>query len=170
MEYYCLKCKKRTPNAFPPTLKHTRNNRVIGLTECDICKKKKSFFVKGQENQKKNKTGKGVLNTIINALPFELHLPGYQYCGPGTKLEKRLARGEPGINKLDKACKTHDIAYSQYIDLEHRHAADKILSEEANKVKNESDRNWKEKLAAATVKKAMDAKVKLGLGIDQKNI
>ena len=39
----------------------------------------------------KNKShyqGKGLLNRIINKLPFELHLTGYQYCGPGTKLEE----------------------------------------------------------------------------------
>lgn len=57
--------------------------------------------------------GKGFVNNLINKLPIELHLPGYQYCGPGTNLKKRLARGDPGINELDKACKEHDIAYSQ---------------------------------------------------------
>jgi len=30
------------------------------------------------------------------------HWPGYQYLGPGTHLKKRLARGDPGINRLDK--------------------------------------------------------------------
>ncbi|WP_221935836.1 hypothetical protein, partial [Klebsiella pneumoniae] len=58
-----------------------------------------------------------VVNTAIDALPLELHLPGgYQYCGPGTKLKHRLARGDTGINKLDEACKEHDIAYSKYSD------------------------------------------------------
>ena len=37
-----------------------------------------------------------------------MHLPGYQYCGPFTKLEKRLKRGDPGINKDDKAFKKYD--------------------------------------------------------------
>ena len=57
------------------------------------------------------KTGKGFLNTAINKLPFEVHVPGYQFCGPGTNLKKRLARGDKGINPLDSACRTHDIAY-----------------------------------------------------------
>ena len=26
-----------------------------------------------------------------------MHIPGYQYCVPGTKLTKRLACGDPGI-------------------------------------------------------------------------
>lgn len=57
------------------------------------------------------KKGAGILNTLINKLPIELHLPGYRFCGPGTKLRKRLARGDTGINPLDEACKIHDIAY-----------------------------------------------------------
>jgi len=32
--------------------------------------------------------------------------------GPGTKLKKRLARGDPGINRLDRLAKQHDIDYS----------------------------------------------------------
>ena len=33
-------------------------------------------------------------NTILNNLPFELHAPGYCNLGPGTKIGKRLARGD----------------------------------------------------------------------------
>ena len=35
-----------------------------------------------------------------------MHLPGYQYCGPFTKLKKRLERGGILIIRVDKACKT----------------------------------------------------------------
>lgn len=42
--------------------------------------------------------GKDLLNTLINRLTFEAHIPGYKFCGLGTKLEKGLARGE--INKF----------------------------------------------------------------------
>jgi len=44
---------------------------------------------------------------------FEAHIPGYNFCGPGTKLQKRLERGDQEINPLDEACKVYDIAYSQ---------------------------------------------------------
>ncbi|EGI58682.1 hypothetical protein G5I_13200 [Acromyrmex echinatior] len=74
-----------------------------------------------------------VLNRAINALPFELHIPGYQFCGPGTRLTKRLARGEAGINPLDAACREHDIAYSRSNDLTDRYAVDKVLVEKARK-------------------------------------
>ena len=42
-----------------------------------------------------------------------MHIHGYQYYGPSIKLTKRLARGDPRINPFDKACKKHDIVYSQ---------------------------------------------------------
>jgi len=31
---------------------------------------------------------RGLLNRVIDVLLFELHIPGYQFCGPGTHLEK----------------------------------------------------------------------------------
>lgn len=34
-----------------------------------------------------------------------------QYMGPGTKVEKRIERGDPGINDLDKMAKQHDLSY-----------------------------------------------------------
>ncbi|KAJ8964117.1 hypothetical protein NQ314_005113 [Rhamnusium bicolor] len=52
------------------------------------------------------KKGRGLLNTLINKLPVELHIPGYRFCGPGTKLQKRLDRGDQGNNLLDEACKS----------------------------------------------------------------
>ena len=58
-----------------------------------------------------------LINRAVDALPVELHLPGYRFCGPGTKLKERLARGERGINELDEACREHDIAYARYKDL-----------------------------------------------------
>ncbi|KYQ47056.1 hypothetical protein ALC60_13931 [Trachymyrmex zeteki] len=41
-------------------------------------------------------SSRGLLNRVINALPFELYIPEYQFCGPGTRLEKRrdLTLGE----------------------------------------------------------------------------
>ena len=56
-------------------------------------------------NIRKRRRGFGIVNTLINKLPFELHVPGYNYCGPGTKLEKRLKRGDKGINPLDELAK-----------------------------------------------------------------
>ena len=112
--------------------------------------------------------GCGLLNNAINALPFELHIPGYQFCGPGTHLEKRLARGDRGINPLDAACCEHDIAYSQSKDLAKRHVADDILAAKARKRITAKDSTLGEKAAAATVWAAMKAKTKIGISLKTK--
>ena len=109
-----------------------------------------------------------VINKSIDLLPVELHIPGYQYCGPGTKLAKRLQRGDPGINKLDAACKQHDIAYSKYSDSTNRARADKDLAERAwERVKSE-DASLAEKAAAWAVTNIMKAKSKFGGGVKKK--
>jgi hypothetical protein len=126
----------------------------------------KAKAVNRKQTTKKRRCGKGLLNKIINSLPVELHLPGYQYCGPGTKLAKRLARGDPGINPLDAACKEHDIAYSKDREnLEARNAADKVLAERAWQRVFAKDANLGEKAAAWAVTNAMKAKMKFGMGI-----
>ena len=55
---------------------------------------------------------------------IEFHWPGYQYLGPGTKLKKRLARGDPGINRLDKIAKQHDMDYDKAKNLRDKWKAD----------------------------------------------
>lgn len=109
--------------------------------------------------------GSGVLNALIDRLPFEIHIPGgYQYCGPGTKLKKRLERGDPGINPLDAACREHDVAYSRSKDLKSRHEADAVLEERAWQRVKSRDARLGEKAAAWAVTGAMKAKRKLGMG------
>ena len=43
---------------------------------------------------------------------IEFHPPGYQFLRPGTHLEKRLKRGDKGINRLDRIVRQRDIDYS----------------------------------------------------------
>lgn len=117
---------------------------------------------------KLHKVGCGLINSIIDKLPFEAHLPGYQYCGPGTKLTKRLARGDPGINGLDAACKVHDIAYSTHKGGKERTEADRILSSAAWKRATSSDAGVGERTAALAVTAAMKGKIglsKIGNGL-----
>lgn len=109
------------------------------------------------------------MNSLINNLPVELHLPGYQYCGPGTKLAKRIARGDPGINPLDAACKEHDIAYSKTRENpEARKIADAVLAEQAWKRVFAQDASFGEKAAAYGVTNIMKAKKKFGMGMRKK--
>lgn len=104
------------------------------------------------------------LNRTINSLPVELHIPGYQFCGPGTKLKKRLARGDQGVNDLDRACREHDIAYSKDKEVADRNRADLRLADKAWERATASDSTAGERLAAWGVTNAMKAKVKLGMG------
>lgn len=39
----------------------------------------------------------------------EIHLPGLNYCGPGTNVTKRVRNGVKPINRLDNACYQHDL-------------------------------------------------------------
>lgn len=54
--------------------------------------------------------------------------------GPETKLKKRLARGEPGINRLDKIAKRHDIACGKAKNLQGKWKADAVMIEAINKL------------------------------------
>lgn len=112
--------------------------------------------------------GEGLLDKTINFLPFEVHLPEYQYCGPGTKLQKRLDRGDKGINLLDAACKNHDIAYSKTKDLNIRHQADKVLENRAWERVLSKDSSLAEKSFAYLVTNAMKTKTKFGMGVEKK--
>lgn len=112
--------------------------------------------------------GCGLINKFINKLPIELHIPSYNYCGPGTKLDKRLARGDKGINPLDEACKKHDIAYNTFTDVKNRNKADELLAREAIQRLKSSNAALGEKIAALGVAGVMTAKTKLGMGIRSK--
>ena len=48
----------------------------------------------------------------------EWHWPGYQYMGPGIHLNKRLARGDPGINRYRSHCQTARYRVRASQDLE----------------------------------------------------
>lgn len=108
--------------------------------------------------------GKGLVNTLINNLPFELHIPGYQFCGPGTRLQERLARGERGVNELDNACMHHDIAYTSN-NSKDRRKADILLMNMAKQRMRSKNAGRGEKLASWAVNKVMKSKVKVGAGV-----
>jgi hypothetical protein len=117
------------------------------------------------------KSGSSVFNTLIyrlNNVMTELHIPGYNYCGPFTKLVKRLARGDETVNKLDYGCNNHDILYRDHKDIKERHIADKELENRADERIHASDSNICEKVDAVFVKTLMKSKRYLGLGVGNK--
>lgn len=115
--------------------------------------------------------GSGLMNDIINKLPFELHAPRnwqwdtYSYCGPGTKLDQRLARGDKGINPLDAACKQHDIWYRDHKNTEDRWEADKVLQNAAWDRVTSADADLNERAVALGTAGTMWLKRKLGMGL-----
>ena len=67
MKTYCVKCKKDTEN-IDPKMVRTKNNRLIILSKCSVCRIKKSRFVKEQE-------AKGFLSnlgskTLLSKIPL----------------------------------------------------------------------------------------------------
>lgn len=110
----------------------------------------------------------GFLNALVDNLPVELHIPGFRFCGPGTRVKERVARGDVGINRLDEACKEHDLTYNQHKDKETRQKADKVLIEKAWARFNAKNASIGEKAAAWIVTNAMKAKLHTGMGLKRK--
>lgn len=111
--------------------------------------------------------GRGLLNSLINNMPFNLTIPGTNYCGPNRAghLEKNL----PPKNKLDSYCKEHDVFYKNNPDIAARNKADLKLAEQAWSRLKANDSSFGEKASAYAVTNLMKAKAKLGMGLKFKN-
>ena len=142
-EIYCLKCKKRTKTNNIQTVK-SKNNRLMLRGTCSICGTTKNKFIS-------NKEGKGVADTIIDKMP-EMHMPGYNFLGPGTKLNKRLdknnkplAHSEP-INELDAIALNHDVCYSKNKSFKNKNRiCDKQMLHDLKELKPKSVKEWIDK-------------------------
>ena len=77
---YCVKCKKDTDTSGVQ-FAVSKKGRNMKRRACVICGTTKTQFIKTQK-------GGLLLNKAINNLPFEMHLPGHSFTGPGTKLKK----------------------------------------------------------------------------------
>ena len=91
----------------------------------------------------KSPKGGSLLNKVINNLPVEVHLPGHNFTGPGTKLNKRLnpdltpKKWSKPINRVDKAAYNHDICYLKNDDTATRNAVcDKNMLKELKGIYN----------------------------------
>jgi len=76
--------------------------------------------------------------------------------GPATHLGKRLKRGDPGINRLDRLAKQHDIDYSEAKNIQDKWKADEKMIANINKFKNKN-------MTERVVKRIMQAKKMLKL-------
>ena len=80
---YCLKCRRVTESENIATAT-SKNGRLMRRGQCVTCGKTKTQFIK------RDATGGSFLNSLVNKLPFEMHLTGHNFAGRGTKLYKRL--------------------------------------------------------------------------------
>ena len=80
---YCVKCR-RVAEIENITIATSKNGRLTRRGQCITCEKTKTKFIKIDA------TGGSFLHTLVNNLPFEMHLPGHNFTGPGTNLYKTL--------------------------------------------------------------------------------
>ncbi|GBM81900.1 hypothetical protein AVEN_22880-1 [Araneus ventricosus] len=83
-------------------------------------------------------------------------------------IKKRLERGDPGINRVDKVCKKHDNKYNETKDSKLRHIADQELLDDLDAIENPTNGIYHlgERQARAIIK----AKKMFGLGLSKTNI
>ena len=80
-----------------------------------------------------DETNLDIVDVINTVLPFEKHLPGMRYCGPGTRLDLRVDEngkpfpGNEPVDRVDEAALKHDLAYSESDGLRERNKADKEM-------------------------------------------
>ncbi len=163
---YCLLCRKKTLSTSVQLHERPRPRGAPGKQYmlkgvCSVCRKGQAQIVSG-------KVG-GDLNSLLNSgkLP-EIHLPGHNYTGPGTKLKERLLKGDVPVKELDKAAQFHDMTYAIFKDKKDRHVFDKKLQDEAFDIVKDGKHSLKDRAEAGLVGSLMFGKRKLGLGVRQK--
>ena len=97
------------------------------------------------------------VQNLLGKTGIEFHWPGYQYMGPGTHLKKRLARGDPGINRLDRIAKAHDIDYDKAKDLKDKWEADRKMIAKIEKLPG------RKTLTERIVRRIIKTKLRLGM-------
>ena len=163
---YCVKCKKQT-HTTNEQFTTSKNNRHMKRGTCVVCGTTKTQYIKAQK-------GGSLLNKFINNLPVEMHLPGHNFTGPGTKLKKRLnpdltpKKWSKPVNRVDKAAYHHDVCYLKNNDTATRNAVcDKNMLKELEGIYNPTLR---ERLDKSIVSKLIGTKVKFGMGVKKKDL
>ena len=83
---YFLMCRSVTETENIATAT-SKNGRLMRRGQRVTCGKSKTQFIK------RDATDESFLNTLVNKIPFEMHLPVHSFTGSGTKLYKRLISG-----------------------------------------------------------------------------
>ena len=104
-----------------------------------------------------------------SCLSIAMHLPGHNFTGPGTKLNRRLNEDltpKPWsipINRVDDSAYRHDICYAQNRDAKTRNkVCDRTMLAELKDINNPRGR---EKVHKALIQKIIGTKVRFGWGL-----
>ena len=104
----------------------------------------------------------------------EAHLPGYQFCGPFTQLDKRLDENNnplPNsipINAIDKISYYHDLMYRDYPTAKGRKVADEIMLKALDDL-NDKDLTLREKIDRRIVRPAIALRRWTGMGVSEQD-
>src|SRR5271156_4514761 len=106
--------------------------------------------------------------------PGEIHLFGHNFTSPGTRTNLRVNRitGQPHewskpVNAIDATALNHDLAYELYGDSKYgQYVADRLMVSELDNIPY-SSLSTSEKIQKFLVRNAINAKQKLGLGINE---
>ena len=173
---YCVKCKRNTDTL---DLHHavSKNNRNMLKGTCSVCGTTKNQFTAGASSV----TTGGDLTNSINKFtskiklpwakfPGEMHIPGMNFAGPGTNLDKRLTSTDAyqewskPVDRVDNAAYYHDLAYKYFNDKQTRNLADQMMLEEMNSIQNPTQREINER---KIIEPIISAKAKFGLGVSK---
>jgi hypothetical protein len=141
--------------------------------KCVVCGTTKTQFVASIAGGDLVSSLSSVTNGI--KLPWtkyrgEMHLPGMNFAGPGTRLDLRLnPNGTPQefslpVDRVDEAAYRHDMAYAAFSDTKTRNVADRIMVAELNEIPNPTLR---ERIERAVIKPILNTKANFGLGISK---
>jgi len=120
-------------------------------------KRKKPRRRRGLKRKRTQEGGAVDLQKWLAKTGKEFHWPGFQYMGPGTQLAKRPKQGDPGINRLDKIAKQHDIDYSRAKNLQDKWKADTKMIQAIDRLPGKKTKTER------VVKRIMQAKKRLKL-------
>ena len=175
---HCQRCRTITDTLNSSEVNLSNDKRMI-KGDCAVCGRAKCQIVKSPDAMTNMIISGGDLVGMLNKVtknfklplqtfPGEMHIPGMNYAGPGTRLDYRLNDdGTPKqfskpVDRVDQAAYIHDLAYNEYSDIANRNIADREMVQQLDSIDNPTTR---EKIERAIIKPIINAKQKFGLGI-----
>jgi len=142
----------------------SENGRPMLRGKCAVCKTIKIRFVSnGNGGDLVSSSRRSVCFQLPWAkYPGEMHLPGMNFVGPGTRLDLRLdSSGRPKpdsipVDRVDEAAYRHDVAYEAFRDTKSRNVADRVMVNELNEIPNPTLR---ERATRAVIKPILRVRV-----------